>query len=170
MYENETEVGSGIAQGLSVTGLHRDQLFITSKVSEEMSRKETVKSVIESLRKMELDYLDLVLIHEPYDSFKEMYAGLEECVSRNLVHSIGISNFNSEEYLELLKNCFIIPAVNQVECHIYHRNLKWKEILNRKGTLMQGYAPLTQGKKDIYNEPVLEVLQKITSGLFPRLP
>jgi 2,5-diketo-D-gluconate reductase A len=155
MYENETEVGSGIAQGLSVTGLHRDQLFITSKVSEDMSRKETVKSVIESLRKMELDYLDLVLIHEPYDSFKEMYAGLEECVSRNLVHSIGISNFNSEEYLELLKNCSIIPAVNQVECHIYHRNLKWKEILNRKGTLMQGYAPLTQGKKDIYNEPVL---------------
>lgn len=155
MYENEEEVGQGIASGCSVAGLSRDQLFITTKVSEDMSGRETIMSVKRSARIMGLEYFDLVLLHEPYEHFTEMYTGLEECQNSGLVRSIGVSNFSDEEYLELLHNCTVIPAVNQVECHIYHRNLKWKETFDLKGTLMQGYAPLTQGKKELHGEQVL---------------
>lgn len=155
MYENEKEVGQGIAMGCSMTGLSRDKLFVTTKVSEDMSRKGAMRSVERSAQIMGLEYFDLVLIHEPYEHFTEMYRGLEDCQHSGLVRSIGVSNFSDEEYLEILHNCTVIPAVSQVECHIYHRNLKWKETFDLEGTVMQGYAPLTQGKKDIQGEQVL---------------
>lgn len=155
MYENEEEVGQGIARGCCTAGISRNQMFVITKVSEDMGGRETIMSVKRSARIMGLEYFDLVLLHEPYEHFTEMYKGLEDCQDSGLVRSIGVSNFSDEEYLELLHNCSVIPAVDQVECHIYHRNLKWKETFDLKGTLMQGYAPLTQGKKAIHGEQVL---------------
>lgn len=152
MYGNEREVGRGIR----LSGVKREKLFVTTKICSPFTTYRATGRVIEeSLDALGLDYIDLYLIHEPYETSPEMYEALKEAKKKGLIRSIGISNFNEKEYLSFIKDCEIIPAVNQVENHVYFLRSKLQEIMNAYGTVMQGWAPFTEGMRPIFKEKIL---------------
>ena len=157
MYKNEKAVGEGIKK----CGIPRKDLFITTKICSPDTTYERTKAAIkDSLSNLGLDYIDLVLIHEPYASFLEMYRALEEAYQEGKVRAVGVSNFNEDLYLKLIQNCSIIPVINQVESHVFYRQQKLQNIMQKHGTLMQAWSPLAVGKKDIFTHPILSQIGK----------
>jgi diketogulonate reductase-like aldo/keto reductase len=98
---------------------------------------------------LQTDYIDLLLIHEPYDEALDMYRALTEAYRQGVIRAIGISNFNAREYLDFIGSCDVIPMVNQVECHIYYRRKELQQALVTQGTQIQAWSPFTEGKKPI---------------------
>ena len=96
-----------------------------------------------------------MLIHEPYENALAMYQAMNEAVRSGTVRAIGISNFSPAEYEAFLTQCGVVPAVNQIESHVYHPQLGFRQTLNEHGTQMQSWAPFTEGRKPIFSEPVL---------------
>ena len=152
MYENEYIVGCAVKE----SGIPREELFLTTKIYRPRTTYQKAKSGIEqSLNELQTDYIDLLLIHEPYKSAPEMYEAFKETLRDGKVRSIGISNFDAEKYKQFVQSCEIIPAVNQVESHVYFPQLEFKNLLNSYGTQMQSWASFTEGRKNIFAEPVL---------------
>lgn len=153
MYENEYIVGCAVKE----SGIPREELFLTTKIYRPNTTRQKAKSGIEqSLNELQTDYIDLLLIHEPYKSAPEMYEAFKEALRDGKVRAIGISNFDAEKYKEFVRSCEIIPAVNQVESHVYFPQLELKNLLNSYGTQMQSWASFTEGRKNIFAEPVLK--------------
>lgn len=152
MYENEDIVGSAVKK----SGLPRREVFITTKLFTPSAGYQKAKEdIARSLEALQTDYIDLLLIHEPYEAAPEMYLAMEEACAAGLVRAVGLSNFNGEEYLRFLKHCRVTPAVDQVESHVYHPQLALKKLLEEKGTRMQAWASFTEGRRNIFAEPVL---------------
>ena len=153
MYENEYIVGCAVKE----SGIPREELFLTTKIYRPRTTYQKAKSGIEqSLNELQTDYIDLLLIHEPYKSAPEMYEAFKEALRDGKVRAIGISNFDAEKYKEFVRSCEIIPAVNQVESHVYFPQLELKNLLNSYGTQMQSWASFTEDRKNIFAEPVLK--------------
>ena len=153
MYENEYIVGCAVKE----SGIPREELFLTTKIYRPRTTYQKAKSGIEqSLNELQTDYIDLLLIHEPYKSAPEMYEAFKEALRDGKVRAIGISNFDAEKYKQFVQSCEIIPAVNQVESHVYFPQLELKNLLNSYGTQMQSWASFTEGRKNIFAEPVLK--------------
>ncbi|WP_419067892.1 aldo/keto reductase [Candidatus Allofournierella excrementavium] len=152
MYENEDIVGSAVKK----SGLPRREVFITTKLFTPSAGYQKAKEdIARSLEALQTDYIDLLLIHEPYEAAPEMYLAMEEACAAGLVRAVGLSNFSGEEYLRFLKHCRVTPAVDQVESHVYHPQLALKKLLEEKGTRMQAWASFTEGRRNIFAEPVL---------------
>lgn len=120
IYENEEGTGQGIKEGLASTGLTREDLFVTSKLwGDNHSYKETIQSFEESLKKLDLDYLDLYLIHWPGTNYayKEAWKAMEDLYKAGKVKAIGVSNFQKHHLEELLSYAEIKPVLNQIELH-----------------------------------------------------
>lgn len=152
MYENEDIVGSAVKK----SGLPRREVFITTKLfNPSAGYRKAKEDIARSLEALQTDYIDLLLIHEPYEAAPEMYLAMEEACAAGLVRAVGLSNFSGEEYLRFLKHCRVTPAVDQVESHVYHPQLALKKLLEEKGTRMQAWASFTEGRRNIFAEPVL---------------
>lgn len=152
MYENEDIVGSAVKK----SGLPRREVFITTKLfTPSAGYRKAKEDIARSLEALQSDYIDLLLIHEPYEAAPEMYLAMEEACAAGLVRAVGLSNFSGEEYLRFLKHCRVTPAVDQVESHVYHPQLALKKLLEEKGTRMQAWASFTEGRRNIFAEPVL---------------
>lgn len=152
MYENEDIVGSAVKK----SGLPRREVFITTKLfTPSAGYRKAKEDIARSLEALQTDYIDLLLIHEPYEAAPEMYLAMEEACAAGLVRAVGLSNFSGEEYLRFLKHCRVTPAVDQVESHVYHPQLELKKLLEEKGTRMQAWASFTEGRRNIFAEPVL---------------
>ena len=152
MYENEGIVGAAVRE----SGLARHEIFLTTKLFEPSASYENAKRDIEkSLSALGTDYIDLLLIHEPYDASLEMYRALCEAYRAGTVRAVGISNFNEREYRAFCRSCGIIPAVNQVEAHVYYPREPLRRALVENSTVMQAWSPFTEGKRRIFEEPVL---------------
>lgn len=152
MYENEDIVGSAVKK----SGLPRREVFITTKLFTPSAGYQKAKEdIARSLEALQTDYIDLLLIHEPYEAAPEMYLAMEEACAAGLVRAVDLSNFSGEEYLRFLKHCRVTPAVDQVESHVYHPQLALKKLLEEKGTRMQAWASFTEGRRNIFAEPVL---------------
>lgn len=152
MYENEDIVGSAVKK----SGLPRREVFITTKLFTPSAGYQKAKEdIARSLEALQTDYIDLLLIHEPYEAAPEMYLAMEEACAAGLVRAVGLSNFSGEEYLRFLKHCRVTPAVDQVESHVYHPQLALKKLLEEKGTRMQAWASFTEGRRNIFAEPAL---------------
>lgn len=152
MYENEDIVGSAVKK----SGLPRWEVFITTKLfTPSADYRKAKEDIARSLEALQTDYIDLLLIHEPYEAAPEMYLAMEEACAAGLVRAVGLSNFSGEEYLRFLKHCRVTPAVDQVESHVYHPQLALKKLLEEKGTRMQAWASFTEGRRNIFAEPVL---------------
>lgn len=157
MYANEQMLGKAIQEGQ----IKREKLFITTKLDYGSNSYAKAKvGIQQSLNRLQVTYLDLVLIHEPYKEAEDMYHALEEAYEQGLIKAIGISNFNEKQYLKLISHCHIIPMVNQVESHIYFTQKELKDVLEANGTYMQSWGSFTEGKKDIFHEPVLMEIAK----------
>ena len=152
MYENEEIVGQAVRE----SGLDREEIFLTTKLCQTSAGYEKARRDIDaSLRALGTDYADLVLIHEPYEEAPAMYRALQEARREGKVRAIGVSNFTWEEYERLARICGEAPAVNQVESHVYFPRLELKQKLESCGARMQAWAPFTEGRRDLFAEPVL---------------
>jgi len=152
MYKNEADVGNAIKK----SGIPRNELFITTKICRPNTSYEATKSAIEfSLKELQLDYIDLLLIHEPYKESKEMYRAMKEAYDKGLLKAIGISNFNTNLYSEFIHDCGIIPAVNQVEQHVFFQQNEFNKLLTLHGTHMQAWSPFAKGKNEFFENKVL---------------
>lgn len=157
MYENEVEVGKAIA----LSKVPRSELFITTKLDQRSNSYDKAKKAIDkSLQKLGLDYLDLLLIHEPYPQSTEMYLALEESLKEGKTRAIGISNFDECLYSDFVKKVSVVPAVNQVEGHVYFQKWGFQRTMEIAGTKMQAWAPLAQGIDRIAEHSVLKEIGK----------
>lgn len=152
MYGNEREVGNALRR----SGLPRGELFVTTKLYRPNTTYARAKEGIEaSLDALRLEHIDLLLIHEPYREAEEMYPALEEAYQEGRLRAIGVSNFNAARYEAFLRSCTVIPAVNQVESHVFFQQAGLLEDLRAHGTHMQAWSPLAAGKNDFFTNPVL---------------
>lgn len=155
MYGNEKEVGEGIRK----SGVAREQLFVTTKIYRRSNRYDkAVKAIDESLRNLGMDYVDLFLLHEPYQQGPEMYRALEEAYEAGKVRAIGISNYDERWYTGFLKQCDVLPAVNQLENHVYFQKWEFQKKMAKRGTVMQAWSPLAQGIDGVAEQPVLATI------------
>lgn len=152
MYGNEAEVGEAVRK----CGINRSELFITTKLNGVCNSYSKAKNAIDdSLKKLGLDYVDLFLIHEPYPESVEMYRALEEAYKAGKTRAIGVSSFNERKLKPILENCSVIPAVNQIESHVYYPELELKAYLKSKNIQTEAWAPFGGGSVNISEEPVL---------------
>lgn len=152
-YGNEQGVGNAIAK----CGVSREELFITTKVWISNAGYEKAKaSIEESLKKLQTDYIDLLLIHQPFSDYYGTYRAMEEAYREGKVRAIGVSNFYPDRFVDLSRFCEVQPAVNQVETHVFQQQKKEKEIMKKYGTQIMSWGPFAEGKKDYFNNPVLK--------------
>ena len=152
MYDNEDIVGEAIKE----SGIDRKELFITTKLHQPWASYSKAKKGIErSLINLKTDYIDRLLIHEPYENALEMYQAFQKASQSGKVRAIGISNFNIAKYESFIQHCNILPAVNQVESHIYYPQFDLKAVMAQHGTQMQAWGSFTEGRKDIFKEALL---------------
>ena len=151
-YFNEKQVGNAIRN----SGIPRSEFFVTTKINGCFTVEDTIKKVDLALSKIQLGYIDLMLIHYPSGDNVQMYKGLEECVLAGKIRSIGLSNFYEKDLQMILDNCRFNPVIDQNETHIYRQNRKIKEVLDSKGILLEAWSPLAQGLNGIFDDPKLK--------------
>ncbi len=158
-YQNEKEVGEAISE----CGIPREELFITTKVWIENYGYENCKSsVLESLEKLGLDYIDLVLLHHPFSDYYGAYRALEELYEEGLVKSIGVSNFYPDRLSDIcLFGRKVIPAVNQVETNPFNAQYLAQANMEKNGVQMSAWAPFAEGREGIFeNETLVKIGKK----------
>lgn len=152
-YGNEEGVGNAIEK----CGLPREEFFITTKVWISNAGYEKAKaSIEESLRKLQVSYIDLLLIHQPFGDYYGTYRAMEEAYKEGKVRSIGVSNFYPDRYIDIHHFAEIKPAVNQVETHVFQQQKIAKEYLKKNGTQIESWGPFAEGKNDYFNNHVLK--------------
>ncbi|MDE7266612.1 MAG: aldo/keto reductase, partial [Lachnospiraceae bacterium] len=152
-YGNEEGVGNALAK----CGLPREEFFITTKVWISNAGYEKAKaSIEESLRKLQVSYIDLLLIHQPFGDYYGTYRAMEEAYKEGKVRAIGVSNFYPDRYIDIHHFAEIKPAVNQVETHVFQQQKIAKEYLKKNGTQIESWGPFAEGKNDYFNNPVLK--------------
>ncbi len=151
-YFNEQEVG----QAIKDSGISREDIFVTSKLWIQDYAYETARATIDStLEKMGLEYLDLYLLHQPYGKVEEAWKALEDAKAEGNIKSIGVSNFTPHFWKQFVPQFESIPAVNQVEFNPYFQQKELRELLAADNVRIEAWAPLGQGNRDLFNEPVL---------------
>ena len=156
IYGNEVGTGVGIKEGLAATNIKREDLFVTSKVwNNHLTYEETITAFEETLKRLELDYLDLYLIHWPGKAaFKESWQALEELYSAGKIKAIGVSNFEIHHLEELLSFAKVTPVVNQVELHPKLAQQALRDFCEKHDIKVQAWSPLMQGK--LLTDPVVK--------------
>lgn len=158
-YLNEKEVGEAIAE----CGIPREELFITTKVwIENYAYDKCRASVLESLEKLELDYIDLVLLHQPFSDYYGAYRALEDLYEEGLIRAIGVSNFYPDRLTDIcLFGRKVIPAVNQVETNPFNAQYLAQANMEKNGVQMSAWAPFAEGKQEIFtNETLVKIGEK----------
>lgn len=151
-YANEEAVGNAVKK----CGVPRDQLFITTKVWITNGGYEKAKaSLNESLKKLQSDYIDLVLIHQPFNDYYGTYRAMEEAYKEGWIRAVGISNFYPDRLVDLCSFVDVKPAVNQVETHVFQQQKKAHEYMTKYGVQHQSWGPFAEGRKDFFTNPVL---------------
>lgn len=152
-YGNEEGVGNALAK----CGLPREEFFLTTKVWISDAGYEKAKaSIEESLKKLQVSYIDLLLIHQPFGDYYGTYRAMEEAYKAGKVRAIGVSNFYPDRYIDIHHFAEIKPAVNQVETHVFQQQKIAKEYMKKNGTQIESWGPFAEGKNDYFNNPVLK--------------
>ena len=156
-YHNEEGVGSAIVK----CGVPRAELFITTKVWISNAGYEKAKvSIDESLKKLRTDYIDLLLIHQPFNDYYGTYRAMEEAYKAGKVRAVGVSNFYPDRFIDLAEFCEITPAVNQVETHVFNQQVKAQEIMKKYGTQMMSWGPFAEGRNAFFTNGTLSAIGK----------
>lgn len=151
-YGNEEAVGNAINK----CGIPRDELFITTKVwISNTGYEKAAASIEESLKKLQTDYIDLLLIHQPFGDYYGTYRAMEYAYKEGWIRAIGVSNFYPDRLIDLCQFVEIPPAVNQVETHVFQQQLKAKEYMDKYHVVHEAWAPLAEGRKDFFSNSVL---------------
>lgn len=154
-YFNESEVGDGIAQ----SGIDRADLFVTTKIwISNYGYENTLKSVEVSLRKLKTDYLDLVLLHQPFSDYYGAWRALEKLHREGVVRAIGVSNFSPDRLADIAAFNEIAPMVDQVETNPFNQQIDAHENMVRRGVVQEAWAPFGEGKSGMFANPTLTAI------------
>lgn len=152
-YFNEQQVGDAIRK----SGVAREEIFLTTKVwITNAGEEKAAKSIDESLRKLQTDYVDLLLIHQPFGDYYGTYRAMEAAYKAGKAHAIGVSNFYPDRFIDLAEHVEVKPMVNQVETHVFNQQVKAQEIMERYGTRIMSWGPFAEGRNNLFTNPVLE--------------
>jgi 2,5-diketo-D-gluconate reductase A len=157
-YMNEEAVGRGIRQ----SGVTREKLFITTKLWIQGNGYEgTIKAFERSLKRLQLDYLDLYLIHQPFGDVYGEWRAMEELVQQGKVRAIGVSNFQPDRIMDLMLHNQITPAANQIEVNPFQQQIETQKFLQENSVMVEAWAPFAEGKNNIFqNETLLSIAEK----------
>ena len=151
-YHNEEGVGNAVRR----SGIDRGEIFLVSKVWISNYGYEKAKaSIDESLRRLQTDYIDLMLLHQPFCDRYGAYRALEEAYKEGKLRAIGVSNFYPDHFIDLASNMEIVPAVNQVETHVFDQQREPQRIMEEFGTRIMSWGPLAEGRNGFFTNPVL---------------
>ena len=154
-YRNEEAVG----QAIKKSGVARDQLFITTKLWIQSDGYEaTKKAFADSLQKLQLDYLDLYLIHQPFGDVYGEWRAMQELYAVGKVRAIGVSNFHPDRLMDLIVHTDIVPAVNQIETHPFHQQIETQQFLTENKVQIESWGPFAEGKNDIFQNELLRAI------------
>lgn len=154
-YKNEEAVGNAVRK----SGIPREEFFITSKVWISNAGYEKAKaSIEESLRLLQTDYIDLMLIHQPFNDYYGTYRAMEEYYKAGKIKAIGVSNFYPDRFIDIAQFSGITPMVNQVETHVFNQQRQAQVIMKKYGTQMESWGPFAEGRNNFFtNETLKEI-------------
>ncbi|QQL49836.1 aldo/keto reductase [Mucilaginibacter ginkgonis] len=152
-YGNEEAVGKAVKK----SGIPRDEIFITTKLWIQSKGYDGAKKAFEnSLNKLQLDYIDLYLIHQPFGDVYGEWRAMEELYKEGKIKAIGVSNFQPDRLMDLIIHNDIVPAVNQVETHPFHQQLDAHQFMLDNNVQIESWGPFAEGKNDIFSNTVLK--------------
>lgn len=157
-YENEAAVGKAIKEST----LQRNELFITTKVwIHANGYQNTLKSFENSLMRLQVDYIDLYLMHQPYGDVYSTWRAMQELYKTGQVKAIGVCNFHTDRLMDLIVHNEIVPAVNQIETHPFHQQAETQLFLQENNVQIESWGPFAEGKNNIFqNELLLSIGKK----------
>lgn len=151
-YQNETAVGQGIKQ----SGAAREDLFITTKLwIQSQGYEGTLKAFENSLKRLQLDYIDLYLIHQPFGDVYGEWRAMEQLYQQGKIRAIGVSNFQPDRIMDLMIHTNITPAVNQIEVNPFQQQIETQQFLQDNNIAVEAWAPFAEGKNDIFKNELL---------------
>lgn len=151
-YHNE----EGVGRAWKKSGIGRDGIFLVSKVwISNYGEGQTMKSIDESLRKLQTDYIDLMLLHQPFCDRYGAYRDLEKAYKEGKLRAIGVSNFYPDHLIDIAANMEIVPMVDQVETHVFNQQAEARKYMNELGTRIMSWGPLAEGRNGFFTNPVL---------------
>ena len=151
-YGNEEAVGNAIKRG----GVTREELFITTKLWIQDAGYERTKQAFErSLQRLQLEYLDLYLIHQPFGDVYGAWRAMEELYREGRIRAIGVSNFQPDRLMDLIVHHHVVPAVNQIETHPFNQQIETQAFLRENNVQIESWGPFAEGKHNIFENEVL---------------
>lgn len=156
-YFNEKEIGRAIKK----SKISREEIFVVTKVwIQDAGYKNTMKAFYTSLKNLDLDYIDLYLIHQPYGDYYGSWKAMEELYRKGKIRAIGVCNFSMERFVDLYMNCTIKPMVNQIEFHPFFQQNQVQNLLKDYNCQIQAWGPLNEGQRNIFKHEILEEIAK----------
>jgi len=162
-YQNEEAVGKAIKK----SGVPREDLFITTKLWIQSNGYDgTKKAFKNSLKRLQLDYLDLYLMHQPFGDVYGEWRAMQDLYKEGMVRAIGVSNFHPDRLIDLIIHNEIVPAVNQVESHPFHQQIETQKFLQENNVQIESWGPFAEGKNNIFhNELLLSIGRKYNKSI-----
>ncbi|KMY49792.1 aldo/keto reductase [Peribacillus loiseleuriae] len=156
-YLNEEAVGRAIKR----SGVPREELFITTKLwVQDTGYESTKKAFANSLKRLQLDYLDLYLIHQPYGDVYGSWRAMEELYREGKIKAIGVSNFYSDRLIDLIIHNEVVPAVNQVETHVFNQQIESHNFMKENNVQIESWGPFAEGKNNMFqNETLVSIAE-----------
>ena len=157
-YYNEEGVGNAIKK----SGVKREDIFLVTKVwIANAGEEKAAKSIDESLKKLQTDYVDLLLVHQPFGDYYGTYRAMEKAYKSGKARAIGVSNFYPDRFVDLSHFCEVQPAVNQVETHVFQQQKQAREVMNKYNTQIMAWGPFAEGKNNMFkNETLVSIGEK----------
>ncbi|WP_369715112.1 aldo/keto reductase [Leptotrichia alba] len=156
-YRNEEAVGRAIKR----SGIPREEIFVTTKLWVSDANYEKAKLAFEtSLKKLDLEYIDLYLIHQPFNDVYGAWRAMTELYKEGKIKAIGVSNFYPDRLVDFIMNNEVVPAVNQVETHPFNQQVKANEIMKEYGVQIESWGPFAEGKNGIFTNEILSEIGK----------
>ena len=162
-YGNEVEVGKAIKS----SGVAREELFVTTKLWIQDTGYESTKKAFEkSLKRLQFEYLDLYLIHQPYGDIYSSWRAMEDLYREGRIRAIGVSNFHPDRVMDLILHNNVVPAVNQIETHPFCQQIETQKFLQENNVQMESWGPFAEGKNNIFqNELLLSIAGKYKKSI-----
>ena len=156
-YHNEEGVGNAIKK----CGVPREELFIVTKIwISNAGEEKAYASILESLKKLQTPYIDLILIHQPFGDYYGSYRAMERAYKEGKVRAIGVSNFYPDRFIDLQAHVEIKPAINQVETHVFNQQQEAQKYMQKYGCQIMSWGPFAEGLNDFFHNPVLTKIGK----------
>ncbi len=157
-YHNEEGVGEAIKK----CGVPREELFIVTKIwISNAGEEKAYASILESLKKLQTPYIDLILIHQPFGDYYGSYRAMERAYKEGKVRAIGVSNFYPDRFIDLQAHVEVKPAINQVETHVFNQQQEAQRYMQKYGCQIMSWGPFAEGLNDFFHNPVLTEIGKV---------